>query len=172
MFLNLIPDLRSRFLKYGLRATPVDARKNHGGNSTHSKPSSAGLIPSILDMVGNIQAPHGYFKHFYVFSVLSSIFWAFQILNKGNILRNIGSMTDGSGSTKSMSINQVFLLWSFMLLQGIRRLLESVFVTKMSTSKMWIVHYVLGIGFYMIMGISIWIEGAGRPGRPCLYAKP
>lgn len=73
-------------------------------------------------------------------------------------------MADRSGSSKSMSINQIFLLWSFMLLQGIRRLLESMFVTKTSASKMWIVHYVLGIGFYMIMGVAIWIEGAGRPG--------
>ena len=80
-------------------------------------------------------------------------------------------MTDSSGSAKSMSINRIFLLWLFMLLQGIRRLLESVFVTKTSASKMWIVHYVLGIGFYMIMGITIWIEGAGRPGLPCPYAK-
>ena len=147
----------------------MDARNSDEGKS--SKRSSRGLIPNILDTVSNVQAPHGYFKHFYIFSVLSSVFWAFQILNKGNILRSVASITDGSDSAQSMSINQIFLLWLFMLLQGIRRLLESVFVTKTSASKMWIVHYVLGIGFYMIMGVSIWIEGAGRPGLPCPYAK-
>ena len=149
----------------------MDARKSDEANSIDSKRPSTGLIPSILDKISNVQAPHGYFKHFYICSVLSSVFWAFQILNKGDILRSVASMTDSSGSAKSMSINQIFLLWSFMFLQGIRRLIESVFVTKNSASKMWFVHYVLGIGFYMVMGITIWIEGSGRPDPPCPYAK-
>ena len=75
-------------------------------------------------------------------------------------------MAYSSGSSKSMSMNQIFLLWSFMLLQGIRRLFESIYVTKTSASKMWIFHYVLGLGFYMVMSVAVWIEGAGRPGLP------
>ena len=139
----------------------MDARKRDEGNPT-LKRSSTGLISAILDAAGNVQAPHGYFKHFYIFSVLSSVFWGIQILSQGNILLSVASMTDSSGSSESMSMNQIFLLWSFMLLQGIRRLFESIFVTKTSASKMWIVHYVLGLGFYMVMGVAVWIEGAGR----------
>ena len=143
----------------------MDARKRDDGNSISSKRSSKGLILSVLDTVSNVQVPHGYFKHLYILSVLSSVFWAVQILNKGNILRSVAGMMDSNGSAKSMSMNQIFLLWSFLLLQGIRRLFESVFVMKPSASKMWIVHYVLGLGFYMIMGITVWIEGAGMSSR-------
>ena len=62
----------------------------------------------------------------------------------------------------SMSMNQITLLWSLMLIQGIRRLVESVFVMKTSVSNMWFLHYLLGIGFYLIMGVAVWIEGAGK----------
>lgn len=149
----------------------MDARKRDEGNSISSKRSSKGLILSILDTVSKIQVAHAYFKHLYILSVLSSVFWAVQILNKGNILRSVAGMMDSNGSAKSMSMNQIFLLWSFLLLQGIRRLLESVFVMKPSASKMWIVHYALGLGFYMIMGITVWIEGAGMSSRLLPYAK-
>ena len=35
---------------------------------------------------------------------------------------------------------------------------------KPSTSKMWFVHWLLGIAFYLAVGVSVWIEGAGEPG--------
>ena len=35
---------------------------------------------------------------------------------------------------------------------------------KPSTSKMWFVHWLLGIAFYLAVGVSVWIEGAGKSG--------
>ena len=59
-----------------------------------------------------------------------------------------------------MTVDQVALAWSLMTIQGIRRLLESVFLIKASTSKMWFVHWLLGIGFYLSFSVTLWIEGA------------
>lgn len=59
-----------------------------------------------------------------------------------------------------MSVDQVIVAWSFMIIQGVRRLLESS-VTKPSSSTMFFAHWLLGIAFYLAMGVSIWIEGIG-----------
>ena len=61
-----------------------------------------------------------------------------------------------------MSIDQIVLTWSLMSIQGVRRLLESSLLAKSSESKMWFVHWLLGIAFYLAVGISVWIEGAGE----------
>lgn len=61
-----------------------------------------------------------------------------------------------------MSINQIALLWSFMTVHGIRRLLESLTLGKSSSSSMWFVHWALGIWFYLAMSFAVWIEGAGK----------
>ena len=62
----------------------------------------------------------------------------------------------------SMSVDQIALTWSLVSIQGIRRLLESLFLVKPSSSSMWFVHWLLGIAFYLAMGIAVWIEGAGQ----------
>ena len=64
-----------------------------------------------------------------------------------------------------MSVDQIALTWSLMSLQGVRRLLESTMFAKPSTSKMWFVHWLLGIAFYLAVGVSSWIEGAGKSGN-------
>ena len=63
-----------------------------------------------------------------------------------------------------MSIDQIALTWSLMSIQGVRRLLESTMFAKPSSSKMWFVHWLLGITFYLAVAVSVWIEGAGKPG--------
>ena len=158
-----MPDLRSRFLTYGLRSKPAGNEKSDTTRNRGSQSSSNGLIPWVLDGISTIRAPHGYFKHFYILSVLSSIFWGVQILNHGIVLTSIASMGDYGNPTTSMPIDRIILLWTFLLIQGVRRWIESAFVTKTSASEMWFVHYLLGMGFYLILGIAIWIEGAGEP---------
>lgn len=58
-----------------------------------------------------------------------------------------------------MTFEQVVVCWCLMTVQGTRRLWESITLAKPSESKMWFVHWILGIGFYIVMGISIWVEG-------------
>lgn len=61
-----------------------------------------------------------------------------------------------------MSVDQVFVTWSLMSIQGIRRLLESITAAKASTSKMFFAHWLLGLLFYLAMGLAVWVEGAGK----------
>ena len=60
-----------------------------------------------------------------------------------------------------MSADQVLLTWSLMAIQGFRRLMESITLARPSKSKMWFVHWLLGVSFYLAIGIAVWIEGAG-----------
>lgn len=61
-----------------------------------------------------------------------------------------------------MSINQIAMVWSLMAVQGVRRLAESMTSGKPSSSKMWFVHWILGIWFYVAMSFAVWIDGAGK----------
>lgn len=71
------------------------------------------------------------------------------------------SLCSGVRSEKSMSKEQVILTWLLMTVQGGRRLSESIYLGKLSSSKMWFVHWILGILFYCAMSVAVWIEGAG-----------
>lgn len=59
-----------------------------------------------------------------------------------------------------MTMNQIVLVWALMGAQGVRRLYESVAIFKPSASTMSIFHYIGGLGFYGLIGIAVWIEGA------------
>ena len=72
-------------------------------------------------------------------------------------------------------MDQIVLVWSLMTVQGVRRLFESYFVTKHSESRMWFVHWYMGVAFYLAMGVAIWIEGASKCWSPyarCARRKP
>ena len=105
--------------------------------------------------------PHHYFLHFYVVSVLSSVFWLFQFVTGGAALRSLCIRNMAVGVKTGMSFEQVLLSWSLMFIQGGRRLAESVVLLKPSSSTMWFVHWLLGITFYLGMGIAVWIDGPG-----------
>lgn len=52
----------------------------------------------------------------------------------------------------------LFVVWALMLLQGVRRLLESHAYTSSSTSTMSFAHWVLGLVFYLATSVAVWIE--------------
>jgi 3-oxo-5-alpha-steroid 4-dehydrogenase 3 len=122
---------------------------------------SGSIIEQVLDFFATVQVPHGYFQHFYLVSVLSSVFWAYQLLAKGWLLQYICQENNNNEPKEGMSVDQVALAWSFMGVQGLRRLLESSTLARPSASKMWFVHWLLGTTFYLAVGISVWVEGAG-----------
>jgi 3-oxo-5-alpha-steroid 4-dehydrogenase 3 len=70
-------------------------------------------------------------------------------------------MVSDENVEKSMSLQQVILCWTLMASQGARRLYESITLKKPSESKMWFVHWILGLVYYIMMGIAIWVEGIG-----------
>lgn len=121
----------------------------------------AGFTPRLLDALAKWQVPHRYFLHYYVLSCLSSIFWITQLLAKGPAFRFIASTMTDEHLQKSMTMHQTMLCSMLMLIQGGRRLFESLAFTKPSSSRMGIAHWLLGLCFYAGMTTAIWIEGTG-----------
>lgn len=158
--------MKSRFIIYGARATPPS-------NATDKKPKNRTqngikeLLNTWLDLLANLQVPHNWFLHFYVVSLLSSIFWAYQALTGGFFFKLIAEKEKSASADPkpSMSTDQLTLLWTLMILQAVRRLWESIQTAKTSTSKMFLAHWLMGLTFYLCMGIAIWVEGAGTPNR-------
>ncbi|KAI9646222.1 hypothetical protein NHQ30_005662 [Ciborinia camelliae] len=148
----LIPSFRQHVMNYGSRGITPNSPKD---TSFQTKQTS------ILEDIGSIQVSHTWFTHYYIVSVASSIFWAFQIITRGAAFRFLASYSH-QDTTQAMTINQVALAWGFMALQGLRRLYESFTLTKPSQAKMWVGLWAVGIAYYIFMGISVWIEGIGE----------
>lgn len=163
--------MKSRFVVYGARATPPsNATDKKPKNSTPQNGPQNGireLLNTWLDLAANLQVSHTWFLHFYAVSLLSSTFWAYQILTGGVFFRLIAENERSASADpkQSMSIDQLALVWSLMTLQAVRRLWESIMMAKPSASKMFLAHWLLGLIFYLGMGITIWIEGAGTHNR-------
>lgn len=158
-----VPLLSGRFFAYGARAvstvTPAstDAKK-------HTDDEKKRTATSFLDSLAGITVPHGYFTHFYIVSVASSLFWAIQILLQGRIITYLCSFIDHDDPERTaVGAEKVLLCWSVMAVQGLRRLWEcTVFKrppSSPSKSRMWFGHWLLGIWFYISVNIAIWIEG-------------
>lgn len=170
--LNSIPAVRSRYIAYGPRATPVKntdqvTSQNDANNSFEKRNTNTSkTMKWLLEQLDAIQVPHKWFQHFYVVSVLSSLFWGTQILTKGSVLEFLCHSVGFSTQAKGMAVDQVTLTWSLVAIQGVRRLLETSLLVQSSRSKMWFVHWLLGIAFYLALGVSCWIEGAGMSRDP------
>ncbi|KAK1983721.1 3-oxo-5-alpha-steroid 4-dehydrogenase [Colletotrichum cereale] len=141
-------------LDYGARspASTGDRAKESDG------PKGSNVFIDMVRAVASVgQIPHTWFMHFYIVSVASSAFWAWQYLQGGSAIASIAARQAASG-TPSMSFEQTLLVWALMALQGGRRLYECLFVMKPGSSKMWFVHWLLGLGFYLCMSLSVWID--------------
>ncbi|KAI0383081.1 hypothetical protein F5Y04DRAFT_38983 [Hypomontagnella monticulosa] len=151
------PESIQRLLtQYGAR-NPAESVSN----GKEGKAASDGPLVGIVSWVTSVgKVPHSWFIHFYVLSLSCSAFWAIQFLCHGQVLELI-ARNQAPREISSMSINQVVITWALMTLQGARRLYEYVAVLRPSSSKMWIVHWLLGNAFYFFTSISIWIEGSG-----------
>ena len=145
--------------------------EGRGTQHTSAERPPKGITQNALDSISSIQAPHGYFVHFYIFSVLLSLFWGIQILCRGSLLGSIANRAGQGHNAESMSLERIILLWALFLIQGARRLAETILVMRTSASSMWFVHYLLGMGFYFIMSVAIWIEGAGKAVLPILLRQ-
>ncbi|PNS17936.1 hypothetical protein CAC42_3895 [Sphaceloma murrayae] len=156
LFIRAIPPLRNRFLAYGSR---VSSGKDHvaGAASNVSVPHEKTSMDALLDWAASLQVPHSWFTSFYMVSLLSSMFWAYELLLHGSAFQLVvGNVPD---TPRSMTIRQVVVTSAMMLVQGSRRLYECLQFSKPSTSKMFIGHWIMGVWFYLTMGVAVWIEG-------------
>ncbi|KAK2630228.1 hypothetical protein QTJ16_001048 [Diplocarpon rosae] len=144
---TLNPSFREQIMNYGSRGTTP---------STTAKEQKKQPL-SLFKYVASIQVPHTWFAHYYVVSVLSSIFWGYQIYNRGSAFKLLATYAQPKPTT--MSVNQVILAWALMAFQGSRRLYECITLTRPSQSRMWAGLWLIGIAYYAVMGVSVWIEG-------------
>lgn len=143
-----LPALNNRFVNYGPRAAVIS-------------PPAQGKTASFLDYLATWRVPHRYFAHYYIVAVLSSAFWASQLLTKGPVFRLVVANTGDEHLQKSMTVHRVLLCSGLMAIQGGRRLYESMVYTKPSSSTMWVVHWLIGLFFYVGITVAVWIEGSG-----------
>lgn len=153
--LNATPPIRNRLLPYGARQLQED------GTKTAVFEKSNGRMSSLLDWVAFFEVPHSWFYQFYVLSITLSLFWGYQIISKGYFFQILASLylSNGPDTQPPMSLNQVALVWLALLIHGSRRFYESVAVTKHSNSKMSWLAWVWGFLYYVLVGLSLWVEG-------------
>ncbi|PNP57893.1 hypothetical protein THARTR1_02051 [Trichoderma harzianum] len=140
--LTVFPEhMRRALLDYGAR------------RAKPSQPSEKAKAPEpdqgVLDVLTSYgQLPHSWFIHFYIISLSWSIFWGWQFLSKGSLMRTVAEMQHSSAVNSQSP-------------EGARRLFECLFVTKPGSSPMWFVHWALGLAYYTTLSVSVWIHGSG-----------
>jgi len=162
---NALPSVQTRFIRYGSRSVPFASTQKpiilHEERSVQNhEPQSSSLFDKLLTFLAKLQVPHSWFLHFYIVSVASSVFWGTQIVTSASLLNAI-SVQELRPLARSMSLNQIFITWLMMLVQGMRRLYECTLISKPSKSSMWFAHWLIGIMFYLAIGVAVWIEGGG-----------
>ncbi|KAF2455944.1 protein DFG10 [Lineolata rhizophorae] len=166
LFANALPPARDRFVTYGVRRSPSEPKDSDKDKNREPRSS---LLSSFLDYLATLTVPHSYFTHFYVVSVASSLLWLHQLLTRGPLFRLVADHVPVDDMASSMTLDQVVLGWTLLFAHGARRLYESVVFKKKggTRSRMWIGHWLVGIAFYLVLGIAVWIEGT-----PTLLAHP
>ena len=148
---TFIPSFRQQIMNYGPRQTPTQITPG-------KEPKN--IFTNLFEYIASFQVPHTWFTHYYAVSVSSSIFWAVQIITHGRAFEFL--LAQSKQAQGNMTVNQVFLAWMFMAVQGGRRLYETIILTKPSQARMWVGLWAVGIAFYLVMGISVFIEGIGK----------
>ncbi|KAI1815273.1 3-oxo-5-alpha-steroid 4-dehydrogenase [Poronia punctata] len=159
------PDSIQRLLmQYGARTSsnaPSSASYHDPGDNGRKVDSSVTKLSLrlIAPVTSAGKVPHSWFKHFYILSLTCTAFWAVQFVVRGSLVESIAK-SQALKSSSSMTIDQVIFIWLLMGLQGARRLYEYLAVLRPSSSRMWIIHWLLGNAFYLCTSVSVWVEGS------------
>jgi len=146
-------EARSLLADYGARKAP-----NQDGQQP-SRKSQDWLVSLVAAITSWGQIPHSWFSAFYGLSIACSLFWLAQFLVHGSVLRLIASR-QAETPAPSPALVQVAAAWAMLFLQGSRRIYEHVAIMRPSKSTMWFVHWLLGLGFYLFLSVSVWVEGS------------
>ncbi|PHH68966.1 hypothetical protein CDD80_7110 [Ophiocordyceps camponoti-rufipedis] len=141
----LPPPLRHRLLQYGARG---------------AEPLAGHDAPKLLSSIVNLQVPHAWFWHFYLGSFIWSLVWAWQYRGRGALMGGLARAQLASSDASSVDLGRVYLAWAMMAAQGSRRLLECLFVMRPGKSSMSWAHWLMGLGHYALVNLSIWIHGS------------
>ncbi|KAL2261186.1 hypothetical protein VTK26DRAFT_4601 [Humicola hyalothermophila] len=161
-------DAKALLMDYGARKArdrrqpPADDKSDSGSGSGSARGPSPGWLLSLLAAATSCsQVPHSWFGAFYAVSLACSGFWLVQFLGGGAVLRLVASSQAARAPGSSPTMGQVALGWLMMSLQAARRVYEHAVVLKPSKSTMWVVHWLLGLLFYLAMSVAVWVEGSG-----------
>lgn len=160
LLINAIPPFARRFIPYGKVAIDAAASASTSQKSAPPPPpppTSTNPTSKFLDFLATLTVPHSWFGHFYIAGIIASLFWGYQISTHGCVFRWLAAH---AGHSK-MGIEQTLIVWLCFLAQVGRRAYEHYYIQKPGTSRMWFVHYLLGIAFYLLMSMAVWIEGTG-----------
>ncbi|KAM0251075.1 hypothetical protein ACHAQJ_008357 [Trichoderma viride] len=119
---------------------------------------------SLMVLTSYAQVPHSWFIHFYITSVAWSIFWGWQFLSKGSIMRALAERQHQFAvdtQAPEVELTATLVTWLLMSTQGARRLLECMFVAKPGSTPMSAFHWALGVAYYTAVGTTVWIQGSG-----------
>jgi 3-oxo-5-alpha-steroid 4-dehydrogenase 3 len=152
-------DAKALLVDYGARKSPA-APAEPADQSSRKSQDRGWLLPFIATITSWTQVPHAWFGAFYVVSLTCSVFWLAQYLGDGAVLRWIAS-NQASARQPSATSGQVALGWLMMFLQAARRVFEHATIIKPSKSTMWVVHWLLGLFFYLFISVAVWVEGSG-----------
>lgn len=150
LIVRFIPDFRVRFLDYGARSH--NSRQKDAQHSALPRWIRLQLDP-FLDWFASVTVPHGWFTHFYICSTVCSAYWLVhtQDLFHCDSALSIGNMV-------SLWERRTLICMVLLQFQGLRRLYECVVIAKSSHSRMWIGHYFIGVAFYLVTNVAVWIE--------------
>lgn len=154
IIVRFVPDLRDRFLDYG-------ARSNANTSTSEPVATKETFLPRwfriqfdpVLDWLAEMTVPHSWFYHFYMCSTICSAIWIYVYSQR--------FLHDSTGLDLRAVTNwnyRAFLALLLMQTQGLRRLYECLAIAKSSRSRMWVGHYFIGIAFYLVTNIAIWLE--------------
>ncbi|EPS44285.1 hypothetical protein H072_1728 [Dactylellina haptotyla CBS 200.50] len=161
--LNVFPPFARKLYTYGKNAQISNGDKEKKEES---------LLDVPLNLLAKLQVPHGWFTHFYAFSLAVQLFWLLQILSHGRILQSFLSILPNSDAVTppdspqivpappgQQSFETILLCIICMGMQSARRLYEALEVQKPGTSKMGILIYIAGLTHYTAMGFATFAEG-------------
>ncbi|CAK7238740.1 MAG: hypothetical protein STHCBS139747_000158 [Sporothrix thermara] len=183
---------KKHLFDYGARdttraAAAVDKVQGSGSGSGRGKGKSSrpepltepgALEQAIATAVSYLQVPHSWFSGFYVFYLACSTYWAAQWWSwqhgqpgsraPDSLFGLIVASQQASDlalqpmPATSMALVQVYAALVLEALQACRRLYEHLCVFQPSKAKMNAAHFVLGLMYYAIMSVAVWVEGSRK----------
>lgn len=150
IIVRFIPDLRRRFLDYGARSSTSNGPSSN--KSALPKWVTIQLDP-VLDWLADMTVPHSWFTHFYLCSAACSAYWLYQHFHHiQDLVSSSNLVMKSSWEARSM------ICMVLLQLQSLRRLYECIVVAKKSRARMWVGHYAIGLAFYLVTNVAVWIE--------------
>lgn len=148
--------------------TPLNRLLLYGKNlkNVYRPIHNENLITNLTNIVVNFTVPKSFFLHFYIIYALSIVVSIISLLYLPIYLENLKpnsfyQLLLQDLTNKKLSYDEyknLHIILTLISIQSIRRLFESIFVTKFSpSSKINISHYLVGHSFYILITLTTFL---------------